>query len=432
MEIPIINSTDYHYQLPDDKIARFPLEKRDESKLLIYKNSENHTDNTIRHRQFKNIVDELDSNFTLFFNNTRVIPARLHFQKETGGIIEIFLLSPVSPHTMVSLAMLETGKCVWKCLVGGLKKWKNNTILSREIISYQVDNQIDKQANKQIVIKLSVELISREEQLVQFTWTAENLPFAQVISLFGNTPLPPYLNREAKETDKKQYQTVYAKNEGAVAAPTAGLHFTDEVLAALQEKGVKKDFVTLHVGGGTFQPIKTENAVEHTMHAEQIIISQQNIKNLLAAQKVCAVGTTSMRTLESLYWLALEVHRNNEIVKNQILLGKFFIQKLQPYQNNNVELLRELPNKQTVMQSLLAFLQENNLENISGETQIMIIPSYKFRCCDALITNFHQPETTLMLLVAAFVGEDWRKIYETALEKNYRFLSYGDASLLFL
>jgi S-adenosylmethionine:tRNA ribosyltransferase-isomerase len=327
---------------------------------------------------------------------------------------------------VVSLAMLETGKCVWKCLVGGLKKWKNDTILSREIISYQFDNQV--------VIKLSVELINREEQLVQFSWTTESLPFAQVISLFGNTPLPPYLNREAKETDKKQYQTVYAKNEGAVAAPTAGLHFTDEILAVLQQKGVKKDFVTLHVGGGTFQPIKTENAVEHLMHAEQIIISQQNIKNLLAAQKVCAVGTTSMRTLESLYWLALEVYRNNKIVKNQVLLGKFFIEKLQPYQNNNNELLGEmgeLPDKQTVMQSLLEFLQVNNLENISGETQIMIIPSYKFRCCDALITNFHQPETTLMLLVAAFVGEDWRKIYETALENNYRFLSYGDSSLLF-
>jgi S-adenosylmethionine:tRNA ribosyltransferase-isomerase len=426
MKLPIINSTDYHYQLPEDKIARFPLEKRDESKLLIYKNTKNHTENTIRHKQFKNIVDELDSNFTLFFNNTRVIPARLHFQKETGGIIEIFLLSPVSPHNVVSLAMLETGKCVWKCLVGGLKKWKNDTILSREIISYQVDNQL--------VIKLSVELINREEQLVQFSWTTENLPFAQVISLFGNTPLPPYLNREAKETDKKQYQTVYAKNEGAVAAPTAGLHFTDEILAVLQQKGVKKDFVTLHVGGGTFQPIKTENAVEHLMHAEQIIVSQQNIKNLLAAQKVCAVGTTSMRTLESLYWLALEVYRDNKIVKNQILLGKFFIEKLQPYQNNDNESLGEmgeLPNKQTVMQSLLEFLQVNNLENISGETQIMIIPSYQFRCCDALITNFHQPETTLMLLVAAFVGEDWRKIYETALANDYRFLSYGDSSLLF-
>lgn len=418
--IPTINSSDYHYILPDEKIARFPLEKRDEAKLLVYKNQ------YIYHSQFKNItqelVEELGKSITLFFNNTRVIPARLHFYKESGGIIEIFLLSPILPSS-VSFAMLSQETCVWKCLVGGLKKWKDGTVLTRQLT-----------VNEE-VIEISVELINREAQTVKFSWqinemrntVANNLTFAEVITLFGNTPLPPYLNRKAQETDKQQYQTVYAKNEGAVAAPTAGLHFTDEVLQTLTAQGITTDFVTLHVGGGTFQPIKTENAVAHQMHAEQIIVSQTNIQNLLKSEKICAVGTTSMRTLESLYWLALEVFYDNETVKQQLINGSFFITQFQPYQYD-----LQLPDKQVVMKSLLQFMQSQNIENISGETQIMILPSYQFRCCDALITNFHQPETTLMLLVAAFVGENWKAIYQAALDNNYRFLSYGDSSLLFL
>ncbi len=464
--IPTIHSSDYHYILPDEKIARFPLEKRDEAKLLVYKNQH------IYHSQFKNItqelVNELGKSVTLFFNNTRVIPARLHFYKESGGIIEIFLLSPILPSS-VSFAMLSQETCVWKCLVGGLKKWKDGTILTRQLT---VNDE---------VIEISVELINREAQTVKFSWqciyrvaSSHSInTFAEIITLFGNTPLPPYLNRKAQETDKQQYQTVYAKNEGAVAAPTAGLHFTDEVLQTLTAEGITTDFITLHVGGGTFQPIKTENATAHQMHAEQIIVSQKNIENLLKSDKICAVGTTSMRTLESLYWLGLEVFNDNETVKQQLIDGSFFITQFQPYeaQNNefdnditnsffchselakNLTLLGQncnnpdssqaqndklqnhnlqLPDKQIVMKSLLQFMQNNNMENISGETQIMIIPSYQFRCCDALITNFHQPETTLMLLVAAFVGENWRAIYQTALDNNYRFLSYGDSSLLFL
>jgi S-adenosylmethionine:tRNA ribosyltransferase-isomerase len=406
--IPAIHSTDYHYDLPEEKIARFPLEKREEAKLLVYK------DSNITHKQFKEIDKELDSDFTLFFNNTRVIPARLHFQKDSGGIIEIFLLNPISPSS-VSLAMLAEGVCTWKCLVGGMKKWKNGVLLTRELLVNHT------------VIQLSVELVDRELQTVVFRWNPEKHSFAEIISIFGNTPLPPYLNRKAEEKDKKSYQTVYAKNEGAVAAPTAGLHFTENVLAKLSAKGILQDFVTLHVGGGTFQPIRTENPIEHPMHAEQIILSQNNLKNIVNAKKICAVGTTSMRTLESLYWLALELYEGNEETQQAIISGNFQIQKLQPYKYATMQ----LPDKQVVIQNLLEFMQANNLENISGETQIMIIPSYTFRCCDALITNFHQPETTLMLLVAAFVGEDWKTIYQTALANEYRFLSYGDSSLLF-
>lgn len=407
--LSIINSTDYHYHLPEEKIATFPLEKRDEAKLLIYKQEQ------IKHSQFKHIAEELASNFTLFFNNTRVIPARLYFQKETGSMVEIFLLNPVSPSSIVSRAMAQTQTCAWKCMIGGLKKWKKDTKLFATI--HHEGQAID----------LAIELQDRENQVVSFSWTPQNLSFAEVITLFGNMPLPPYLNRKVQETDKQQYQTVYAKNEGAVAAPTAGLHFTDAVLASLQNKGISQDFVTLHVGGGTFQPIRTENAIEHPMHAEQIIITQKNLENIIAAEQIAAVGTTSLRTLESLYWLALEVFDNNETVKQEIREGNFLIKKLRPYLQD----FQSLPSTKEVMQALLQFMQTENLTQISGETQIMIVPSYQFRCVDALITNFHQPETTLMLLVAAFVGKDWRKIYATALQENYRFLSYGDSSLLF-
>jgi S-adenosylmethionine:tRNA ribosyltransferase-isomerase len=408
-QFPNIEAHNFHYNLPDEQIARFPLNKRDESNLLVYQAG------NISHSKFKEIDQILDKDFTLFFNNTRVIPARLHFRKESGGEIEIFLLNPVQPSNMVSQAMLQTQGCVWKCIIGGLKKWKDGMILSRRT------------RNNDNFLLLKAKLIDRKEQLVEFWWTPSLLPFAEIISVFGNTPLPPYLKREAVEKDKQQYQTVYAKNEGAVAAPTAGLHFTPEVLERLRKKGVVEDFLTLHVGGGTFQPIRTANVLEHTMHTEQIIVSQTNIRNLMAANKVCAVGTTSMRTLESLYWLALEVWKGNENLKESIKSGTFLIEKLQPYEHD----FDKLPTKKEVMQALLDFMLANEVGNLTGETQIMIVPSYSFRCCDALITNFHQPETTLMLLVAAFIGNDWRKVYGEALAKNYRFLSFGDSSLLF-
>jgi S-adenosylmethionine:tRNA ribosyltransferase-isomerase len=408
IDIATIDAADFRYDLPDERIAVFPLEKRDEAKLLIYKNQK------ISHAQFKNIIDELDENYTIFFNNTRVIPARLHFRKEAGGLIEIFLLHPIVPAS-ASLAMCQTENCTWKAMIGGLKKWKNDLVLSSQIV-----------VNQEVII-LNVRLSDRENQEVTFDWTPSEKTFAEVISIFGNIPLPPYLNRTVKETDKQNYQTVYAQNEGAVAAPTAGLHFTDEVLSVLKEKGVKEDFLTLHVGGGTFQPIKTEKVIEHQMHSEQIIVTQKNLENLLLAKKVAAVGTTSLRTLESLYWIALGVWEKNEDWRKQILNADFQLPKLTPYQNRNTQ----LPDKQEVIACLLDFMKKNNLNQISGETQIMIVPSYEFRCCDALITNFHQPETTLMLLVAAFVGDDWKKIYESALENEYRFLSYGDSSILF-
>ncbi len=410
-QFPNLAASQFHYHLPDELIARFPLEKRDESNLLVYRKGQ------IKHSQFKHIGEELTADTTLFFNNTRVIPARLHFRKESGGEIEIFLLNPVQP-AVVSQAMLQTQNCVWKCIIGGLKKWKEGIILERTL---QKDTPTGNQT-----WHLQATLTDRAEQLVEFRWVPADLPFAEVLATFGNTPLPPYLKREVVAQDKQNYQTVYAKNEGAVAAPTAGLHFTPEVLEGLQAKGIVEDFLTLHVGGGTFQPIRTEDVIAHAMHTEQIIVSRENICNLLAARKVCAVGTTSMRTLESVYWLALEVWKNNPTVKENLKNGYFFISKLQPYEQD----FAGLPTCQEVMQNLLAFMDSHQLNHLTGETQIMIVPSYVFQCCTGLITNFHQPETTLMLLVAAFVGEDWRKIYQEALANHYRFLSFGDSSLL--
>ncbi len=405
--IHTIQAKDYTYHLPDERIAKFPLEKRDESKLLVYQQGE------IRHSQFKYIDQELDNTYTLFFNNTKVIPARLLFRKDTGGVIELFLLNPTSPTHFVNQVMLQTQPCVWACIIGGLKKWKDGQLLTREVV---IDNH---------TVSLQAELLDRQEQLVRFSWNNNQVNFATLIAAIGSIPLPPYLKREVVEKDKDQYQTVYSKHEGAVAAPTAGLHFTEEVLAKLKAKGITEDFLTLHVAGGTFQPLRTDQVTAHQMHAEQVIISKENIKTLLNANKIACVGTTSVRSLESLFWFGVKVWELQQ--KNDFSLQTFWVEKLQPYQYSP----ENTPTRATVFRALWDYMERHQLDNLVGETEIMIVPSYPYQCCDALITNFHQPDTTLILLVAAFVGEDWRKIYQAALDNDYRFLSYGDSSLLF-
>lgn len=386
---------DYWYELPSARIAQYPLEERDQSKLLIYRQGE------IIHSQFKSITAYLPSNCTLFFNNTRVIPARMFFQKSTGAVIELFLLHPVTPSLLVVQAMEAKATCRWICAIGNLKRWTRGQTLTQSF-----GNLI-----------LEAVLVDREKGLIEFNWSPVDLTFAEVVSLSGHTPLPPYLNRKAEEKDKERYQTVYSKYHGAVAAPTAGLHFTEDVLNELKRNGHDSQYLTLHVSAGTFQPVKVENAAEHIMHEEQVIVTRENIEGMLKSNNIIAVGTTSMRTLESVYWYGVKL-------KNQPK-APFVITQHDPYQSNSNLTLKES------LQNILKKMDSNKENTLWGETSIYIMPGYRFRIVDTLITNFHQPGSTLMLLVAAFIGEAWKGIYNEAIRNDYRFLSYGDSSLLF-
>jgi S-adenosylmethionine:tRNA ribosyltransferase-isomerase len=393
-----IKLSDYTYDLPDERIAKFPLPKRDESKLQVYQHGQ------ITHDIFKNLTDYLPKNCTLVFNNTKVIPARIHFQKSTGAIIQLFLLHPVLPTSVINLAMEVTQECVWECMIGNRKRWKKGDILTQNI---SIEGQ---------TIEVKAEVYDEEKNHVKLSWT-NGLSFVNLIQSLGQIPLPPYLNREAELADYDTYQTVYSEKKGAVAAPTAGLHFTDEVLQNIEKQGVKQEFLTLHVGAGTFQPIKVENIIEHKMHNEQIVISKQNIENLLAnLDNIIPVGTTSMRTLESLYWYGVQLIAD----KN----SPFFVEKLYPYQHEN------LPTPTDSLNAILQKMETHNEVEITGETEIFIFPGYQFQLCKGIITNYHQPESTLILLIAAIIGEDWRKVYDEAIKNDYRFLSYGDSSLL--
>lgn len=400
--VPSIDIDSYTYHLPDERIARYPVEPRDCSSLLVYKNEE------ISKTSFQEITDLLPATSFLVFNNTKVIPARLFFQKATGSIIEVFLLNPVAPSTVISQVMETTTACAWACMIGNKKRWKNESL--------KADLQLEN--NK---IELTAELIDRETNIVRFEWKAD-LPvsFAEIVKAYGQIPLPPYLDRDADTKDLESYQTVYSKNDGAVAAPTAGLHFSEQIFEQLAQKNIQYDFLTLHVGAGTFQPIKVQNVVEHTMHTEQIVVERAFIEKLLSnLEMVVPVGTTSMRSLESLYWFGAKLLLDTE--------ANFFIEKLLPYQLLNTG---DVPSASNSLKAVLAYMQQNELETLVGESEIFIFPSYKFQICKGLITNFHQPHSTLVLLVAAFVGENWRKIYDFALENDFRFLSYGDSSLL--
>ena len=404
-----IKLSDYTYDLPDERIAKFPLSKRDESKLLVYQRGE------ISHTVFKNITDYLPKNSLLVFNNTKVIPARIYFQKSTGAVIQLFLLHPILPTSVINLAMEVTNSCVWECMIGNKKRWKKGDILSQILM---IDNQ---------EVEVKAEIFDEEKNHVKLSWekaesetfvTVNNtLKFVDLIQFLGQIPLPPYLNREAETADYETYQTVYSEKKGAVAAPTAGLHFTQEVLQNLEKQGIKQEFLTLHVGAGTFQPIKVENIIEHKMHNEQVVFTKKNVENLLAnLGNIIPIGTTSMRTLESIYWYGVKFLKGD----NYPLL----IEKLYPYQHEN------LPSTEESLKAILKEMERKNIEEITAETEIFIFPSYQFKLCKGIITNYHQPESTLILLIAALIGEDWRKIYKEAITKDYRFLSYGDSSLL--
>lgn len=388
MEFEKITPDQYTYELPKDRIAKFPLEDRAAAKLLHYNQG------SVKHRIFKEIDEVMPANSTLFFNDTRVIPARLIFLKGTGAKIEIFLLDPAAPSTDVEHTMSASTKCSWHCMIGNSKKWRTGQVLRMELESGLV---------------LSA---TRDNTTVHFEWHSDH-SFSEILDKAGKIPLPPYIDREPMELDTPRYQTVYSKHEGAVAAPTAGLHFTPQVIARINAR-FKIDYLTLHVSAGTFQPIKS-SVLEHPMHKEQVVISKENIQNLLDSEKTIAVGTTSMRTLESLYWYGV-----------QLISGKedFKVSKLAPY-----ELQQDIPLAQS-LQAVYEYMEKKNLYRMLGYTEIFIFPGYRFRVCQGLITNFHLPGTTLMMLIAAFVGEDWKKIYNEALANDYRFLSYGDSSLL--
>lgn len=400
-----LNILDFSYDLPDDKIAKFPLNNRDESKLLVYKNA------TITDAIFRQIDTFLPENSLVVFNNTRVVHARLLFNRLTGAQIEIFCIEPLH-HLDYQQAFVSKQSSTWKCMVGNAKKWKE------EWLEKQVETPLG-----DVMLKATKKGNAGELTVVEFTWNNSDLAFAEVLHYAGILPLPPYLNRKTEAADEERYQTVYAKVAGSVAAPTAGLHFTPAVFELLKQKQITVDEVTLHVGAGTFKPVKAEALADHEMHEETLYVELSTLKNiaacLLAKKTLVAVGTTSMRTLESLFWHGVKICLNK--AGREVEIKQWDAYEL---------LLGDI----TPLQSITAIIEKMERDNenvLVGSTQIILAPGYQFRLVDALITNFHQPENTLILLIAAFVGKDWRSIYDHALNNNYRFLSYGDSSLLF-
>lgn len=407
----MIRLSDYQYPLPDERIARFPLAGRDQSKLLVYRGG------AIAHSRFDQVGDFLPESSLLVFNNTKVIPARLPFRRAgtpdgPGALIEVFLLEPVAPSSLLVEAMEATETTTWACLIGNRKRWKER------VGSWQLAV-----GNGQSVA-LRAELVDDEQSHVRFSWEPGGVSFAEILHAVGQIPLPPYLKREATDADRHTYQTVYAQPEGAVAAPTAGLHFTERVLTDLRQRGFGEEFLTLHVGAGTFQPVKVENALDHRMHGEQVILTRQNVENLLAnLGRIIPVGTTSMRSLETLYWLGVK-WAGSGMHLPLATSPLFHVGQFEPYQTEDP------PSPAEALGAVLERMRSANLHSLVGTTEIMIVPGYQFRLCNGLITNFHQPGSTLILLVAALLGSDWRRVYDEALTHNYRFLSYGDSSLL--
>ncbi len=392
----------YNYPLPEERIAKFPLKERDLSKLLYLK------DDIVSERVFNQIPDLLPKNSLLVFNETKVIQARLLFKKPTGASIEIFCLEPVEPVNDFQLAFQQKPPVVWKCLVGNAKRWKsgelnlNLTVNGQEVI-------LTAEKTKQL----------SDSFLISFRWEPANILFSDILEASGMIPLPPYLHREPIESDKERYQTVYARLDGSVAAPTAGLHFTPEILNRLAQNSIKTEKVTLHVGAGTFKPVSSETISEHEMHTEKVIIKKETLESLLhqIGNPVIPVGTTSMRTIESLYWMALKIHLG--------ITNKFEVNQWDPYEIDNPEYF----DTKSALKLLIEILKKNNTETLKGETRLMIAPGYRFTLATGLITNFHQPKSTLLLLVSALIGEKWKEAYDFALNNNFRFLSYGDSCL---
>ena len=405
MDTKLIHISDYNYALPDERIAKYPLARRDQSKLLIYNKGK------VSEDIFCNLPNFLPKGALMVFNNTKVIQARMHFRKDTGALIEIFLLEPAEPSDY-ELMFQTTGHCSWYCLVGNLKKWKSGTLRRNIIVN-------DKE--------VSITAIRKSEHgtshCIEFNWDDPHTSFAEIIDVVGELPIPPYLNRETQESDKTTYQTVYSKIKGSVAAPTAGLHFTPEVLEALDHHGIDREELTLHVGAGTFKPVKSELIENHEMHTEYIAVKRETVEKLLKHDcHAIAVGTTSVRTLESLYYMGCKLMKNPDLGETELHVNQW-----EPYENNDEKM--EITPSQS-LQAIIDWLDRNHLRTLHSSTQIIIAPGYDYKIVKMLVTNFHQPQSTLLLLVSAFVHGDWQKIYDYALCHDFRFLSYGDSSLL--
>ncbi|WP_289126189.1 MULTISPECIES: S-adenosylmethionine:tRNA ribosyltransferase-isomerase [Bacteroidaceae] len=397
-----IKISEYNYPLPDERIAKFPLTVRDQSKLLVYRHGE------VSEDTFTSLPEYLEQGELMVFNNTKVIQARLHFRKETGALIEVFCLEPIQPNDYV-LSFQQTQKCSWLCMIGNQKKWKEGAL------SRVVDVK-----GKQVTLTATRGECRGTSHWIDFEWNDDSITFADLLEVVGELPIPPYLNRDTQESDKETYQTVYSKIKGSVAAPTAGLHFTERVLKALDAHGIDREELTLHVGAGTFKPVKSEEIEGHEMHTEYISVNKQTIEKLIAHEGCAiAVGTTSVRTLESLYYIGVVISRNPDANQEEL-----HVQQWMPYEENNgISTIQAL-------QYILDYLNRHHMEALHTSTQIIIAPGYEYKIVKKIVTNFHQPQSTLLLLVSAFVKGDWRKIYNYALGHDFRFLSYGDSSLL--
>lgn len=406
-----ISIQDYTYDLPVNRIASHPVAERDASKLLVYQNGK------IQQDIYKNIGHYLPADSLLIFNNTKVIKARILFQKSSGGIIEIFCLEPFEAMNEYSSIMSKSGSVTWKCMIGGVSKWKEG-VLEMQLATGPGNDREPLTMRAKLMEKLA------DAYVVEFSWTPANLSFAEVLEQLGNIPLPPYIKRKTEEADTERYQTIYAREEGSVAAPTAGLHFTKEIFNRLTEKNIQTDFVTLHVGAGTFKPVKAAVMQDHDMHAEWIDVSAEVIENLIVQlhKTIVAVGTTSLRTLESLYWMGVKVKL--QPVSGQLNIAQWEVYE-EPLATCNIT-------ARDALSALLDRMKENHQQQVICRSQILIAPGYSFKIANALVTNFHQPRSTLLLLVAAAIGDDWRKIYDHALQHDFRFLSYGDGCLLFM
>ena len=400
-EIGSIQIEEYNYPLPDDRIAKFPLANRDQSKILLLKGRD------ICERVFSEIPGLIPANSLLVFNETKVIRARLQFRKQTGALIEIFCLEPVKPSNDYQIAFQKPSPVVWKCLVGNAKRWKSG----------ELEMNIEREG---IHVTLTARMVERlnDAFLVEFSWQPNSFCFSEIIEQSGLVPLPPYLNREAEEADKKRYQTIYAKYDGSVAAPTAGLHFTEKILDQIRANGIEIGKVTLHVGAGTFKPVIVDAIADHEMHAEKIVVNLATLKQLYQRidDSIIPVGTTSMRTLESLFWIGLKL----ELFET---LGT--VEQWDPYQLS----IPEGFTAEKALGKLIEYLNNNNLSELKAETRLMIAPGYNFKICRGIVTNFHQPKSTLLLLVSALIGKDWKRAYDYALGHDFRFLSYGDSCL---
>ena len=406
MDTRQIRIKDFQYDLPEGRIAKYPLPRRDQSKLLVYQSGE------IGEKHFYDLPGLLPAGTLMVCNNTKVILARLHFRKETGALIEVFCLEPYRPADY-ALSFQQKGSVEWLCMVGNLKKWKSGPL--RRTLSVGEGRTVELRAERGECLGTS--------HAVRFSWDDPSLSWADLLDAAGELPIPPYLNRETEERDKETYQTVYSRVKGSVAAPTAGLHFTPEVLAELDRKGVERCEVTLHVGAGTFRPVKSESIGMHDMHTEWLSVSRKALGQLIAhGAQVTAVGTTSVRTLESLYYIGCLLLQNPDASEEELHIPQWM-----PYEGQNGG--GDVPATEA-LQAIAGYLDRHGMEALHSATQILIAPGYKYRIVRKMITNFHQPQSTLLLLVSAFIGDDWRKVYDYALRHDFRFLSYGDSSLL--